>query len=358
MKRIILLKSSARHAGGLEKAASRIAQAFRARGAEVKLLTEAEMPSPPLRWPTFHRIEQFDRFVQSWLQHNPHDLVFGMDRNRFQTHLRAGNGVHAAYLDSRIASEGRLKWLSCLCNPLHRKILSMEKSAFEHPELRRLFTNSYFVRRQILERYRVDPDKIQVIHNGVEWHELEPTFLAAPPRKSDRFQLLFVGNGYRRKGLQILLQGMARLRMPELHLSVVGKESRIAPFLQLVAQLGLQNQVLFFGPQPDMRPFYQQSDALIIPSFYDPFANVTVEALAMGLFVVSSKYNGGHEILTPENGTAIQRLDDPDSIADALRIALRHPKTPESALQIRNSVRTLDFSQQMKQLMDACLGNA
>ena len=45
-------------------------------------------------------------------------------------------------------------------------------------------------------------------------------------------------------------------------------------------------------------PFYQMADALVIPSFYDPFANVTVEALAMGLFVLSSKHNGGPEILT------------------------------------------------------------
>ena len=65
----------------------------------------------------------------------------------------------------------------------------------------------------------------------------------------------------------------------------------------LAAKLNIQRRVTFFGPQKEIRPFYQFADALVIPSFYDPFANVTVEALAMGLFVVSSKSNGGHEIL-------------------------------------------------------------
>jgi UDP-glucose:(heptosyl)LPS alpha-1,3-glucosyltransferase len=356
--KVTLLKSKVRHAGGLEKAATRIAQAFTARGAEVTLLSEELMPVPPWRWPSFVRMEQFDQFTRTWLQDNHSDLVFGMDRNRFQTHLRAGNGVHAAFLESRIPAEGRLKWLSCLCNPLHRKILTLEKAAFEQPSLRRLFTNSYFVRRQILERYRVDPQKIQVIHNGVEWYELESAFQEKPARNPDQFRLLFIGNGYRRKGLHVLLDGIARLRCPELHLSVVGKDRHAQDFIRQVARLELQKQVTFFGPQLEIRPFYQQCDALAIPSFYDPFANVTVEALAMGLFVASSKSNGGHEVLTPENGAIIERLDDPDAVAAALRIALRHPKTDESALRIRNSVRSLDFSNQMQLLMDACFGDA
>ncbi len=356
--KVTLLKSRVRHAGGLEKAANRIAQAFTVRGAEVTILSEELMVSPSWRWPAFVRMEQFDQFTRTWLKQNPSDLIFGMDRNRFQTHLRAGNGVHAAFLESRISAEGRLKWLSCLCNPLHHKILTLEKAAFEQPSLRRLFTNSYFVRRQILEHYRVDPQKIQVIHNGVEWHELESAFQERPPPNLNQFRLLFIGNGYRRKGLHVLLNAIAHLRRPELHLSVVGKDRHAQDFVRQVARLNLQKQVTFFGPQSDIRPFYQQCDALAIPSFYDPFANVTVEALAMGLFVISSKSNGGHEVLTPENGAIIERLDDLDAVAASLRTALNHPKTDENARRIRNSARSLDFSNQMQLLMDACFGDA
>jgi len=107
--------------------------------------------------------------------------------------------------------------------------------------------------------------------------------------------------------------------------------------------------VEFFGPQKEILPFYKKADALVIPSFYDPFANVTVEALAMGLFVVSSKTNGGSEALTKTNGVVVK-----DSLIDALETALKKPKTKERASQIRESVKHLDFSNQMRLFLEAC----
>lgn len=74
----------------------------------------------------------------------------------------------------------------------------------------------------------------------------------------------------------------------------------------------------------------------------------------MGLFVVSSKSNGGHEILTAENGSVIDDLLDVDAVAHSLEYALRHPKTKANARAIRESVRSLDFSRQMSRLIDAC----
>ncbi len=373
MKHVVLLKSRSRHRGGLEKYAARIANAFLEKGSRVSVLTTGDSPPHPeiafyaaktLPWPSFLRMEQFDRFVGRWLQKNPADLVFGMERNRYQTHLRAGNGVHAAYLQSRHFTEGRMKVFLCHYNPLHRKILELEKAAFENPALQKLFTNSHMVRAQILDHYATDPKKIQVIHNGVEWREMETDFaewqegraraLCQFQLNPAQFHFLFIGNGYRRKGLGSLLLGLSRLPHRDFHLSVIGKDKEIAAYRARALQLGLQNQVRFFGPLPDVRPFYQLADALAIPSFYDPFANVTVEALAMGLHVISSLSNGGHEILTPETGTLIPDLLDPDAMVAALQNALQRPKTPSSASRIRHAVAHLDFSQQLRLLMDGC----
>lgn len=309
-------------------------------------------------------MEQFDQFVQKWLSNTSADLVFGMDRNRFQTHIRAGNGVHAVYLESRKKTEGHFKHWICTLNPMHRKILSLEKSAFEHPGLKKLFTNSHMVKREILERYQVDAGKIEVIHNGVEWHEMENDFSNWPLEKrlflekhalpKDSFHFLFVGHGYQRKGLLPLLRAFSLLRNEEIHLSVVGKERHLPFFLAEAKRLCIQEKVSFFGAQKEIRPFYQMADALVIPSFYDPFANVTVEALAMGLFVVSSRHNGGSEVLAKQNGCIIEELTDPDSLAAALKEALLHPKTMSHATATRASVASLDFSKQLTRLIDAC----
>jgi UDP-glucose:(heptosyl)LPS alpha-1,3-glucosyltransferase len=203
-----------------------------------------------------------------------------------------------------------------------------------------------------------------VIHNGVEWEEMESAFKAWPMNKNlalrelsldpDQFHLLFIGNGYLRKGLLQLLEGLARLNNPNVHLSVIGKENHLDVYQTATYKLGLGKRVHFFGPQMDIRRFYQYADALAIPSFYDPFANVTVEALAMGLFVISSKFNGGSEILTSKSGTVIEELLSPDSVAASLREAIRHPKTVDSARMRRLLVKQLDFSQQMKSLIEAC----
>lgn len=375
-KHIAILKSRAGNSGGLEKYASRISSGFAEKGARVSLLTTglsenvfshpsiSSHPIQTISWPAFLRMEQFDSYVQKWLQREKPDLVFGMDRNRYQTHIRAGNGVHIAYLKSRVFTEGKIKHWICLLNPMHRKILELEKTAFENPHLRKIFANSHMIRRQLLKYYDIDPAKIEVIHNGVEWHEMEEDFLDWKEKKKDaclrlgldseRFHFLFIGSGYLRKGLDQLLKGLSRLKRRDFHLSVIGKDNRMQTYFAKAIQLGLKDNIRFFGQQSNTRPFYQIADALVIPSFYDPFANVTIEALAMGLFVVSSKSNGGFEILSENNGTLIENLLDLDSIESALQIAMMHRKTPASALAVRQSVAHLDFSQQLQKLIDAC----
>ncbi len=375
LKHVVLLKSRAQNNGGLEKYASRIAQEFANRGAKISILTTGKTQSSPsplisfypfvtIAWPSFLKMEQFDRSVQRWILDQKPDLVFGMDRNRFQTHYRAGNGVHISYLKSRILTEGKLKHWMCLLNPMHRKILELEKAAFENPRLEKLFANSHMVKNELLEHYRIDPKKIEVIHNGVEWKEMEGAFSDHPNAKlraagklhldPNCFHFLFIGNGYLRKGLAVLLEALARIKTKEFHLSVVGKDNKIEYFQAKAIQLGLKNKVHFFGPREDMTPFYQLSDVLVIPSFYDPFANVTIEALAMGLFILSSKYNGGHEILTAQNGIVVEDLLAIDSLASALDTCLKHPKTKTSAKEIRGSVEHLDFSKQLDKLIKAC----
>lgn len=374
-KHVVLLKSKAQNNGGLEKYASRIASAFADQGARISILTTGQTrpssnpaisfyPFKTCRWPSFIRMEQFDRCVAQWIGKEKPDLVFGMDRNRFQTHFRAGNGVHISYLKSRIQTEGKFKHWMCLMNPMHRKILELEKAAFENPKLEKIIANSHMVRQELLEYYKIDAQKIEVIHNGVEWKEMEDAFSKRQEAKleaskrfhldPDCFHFLFIGNGYLRKGLAVLLEALSRIKDKHFHLSVVGKDNQSETFQAKAIQLGLKNKVRFFGAMQDITPFYQLSDVLVIPSFYDPFANVTIEALAMGLYIVSSKHNGGHEILSKENGTVIDNLLDIDCLSQSLENCLNHPKTTISANRIRESVAHLDFSTQLKELMKVC----
>lgn len=359
--------------GGLEKWAQQIALGFAKKGAAVTILTEDAKPFDPSiqvttlplrRWSPSQKMKEFDQLCLEQQKKRGADIVFAMDRTSHQTHLRAGNGVHAAYLKQRKLYEGfspLKQWL----NPLHQTILSMEKKAFESPDLRVLFTNSDMVKNEILHHYNIPEEKITVIHNGAEHHAMEKDFSIWVERKQKILEelglsphdhhFLFAGNGYERKGLSLLLRALPHVKHHDFHLSIVGKDREICSFMALAQKLGLEKRVGFFGPQESIRPFYQMADTLVIPSIYDPFANVTVEALSMGLFVVSSKSNGGHEVLTEESGALIEDLKSPESLAVALSRALLHPKTWVRSKEIRRSISHLDFSNQLNTLIETTL---
>lgn len=380
---VTLIKSELFKRGGLEKYTWQLAKNFCALGHRVTVLTTGHPLAPfedPLlqvvSLPVRHALSvihilHFDWACDQYLKKYPTPIIFSLDRNRFQTHIRAGNGVHAANLEYRARMEGRLRTLSFFLNPLHRSILTLEKQAFEHPGLKTLFTNSEMVRKQVLHHYNTDPRKVQVVHNGVEWYQMQQAFNSWELQKETKsygkhppegntwnmdptaFQFLFVGHNYQRKGLDRLLTALSLIRNEHFQLILLGKEKNLPWFHHLVDKLGLGNKVFFLGAQKDTIPFYQVADCIVIPSLYDPFANVTVEALAMGVFVISSRFNGGSEVLNPQNGAVIEDLDDPVPFANTLKKALSRRKTPLSAQQIRNSVQHLDFSNQLRLITES-----
>ncbi len=368
MADVVFLKSRAGFRGGLEKYTSYLARAFAQNGLSVVLLTTGVAPhiegvdvislGPDIAF-TWRHILRFNALCKQWVLQNPSRVIFGMERTIFQTHYRAGNGVHAIYLERRKLIDPLWKRLTFPLNPLHRSLLSIEKKTFENPDLKKLFTNSQMVKDEILKLYRTPDQKIEVVHNGVEWKAWESDFEKTfeHPRPITPHHFLFVGNGYRRKGLLFLLQGLGQMRHEEFRLTVIGKDKNIPSFAKIASTLGLKEKIEFLGPQNDIRSFYREADTLVIPSIYDPFANVTVEALSMGLFIVSSSYNGGKEILQKDTGTVIGELTSPESVAAALRTALDKPKNALSALKVRNSIKELDFSNQLDKIVRSTLSS-
>jgi UDP-glucose:(heptosyl)LPS alpha-1,3-glucosyltransferase len=328
--------------GGLEKVFSRLLDTFQEQGHTVTVIH-----SPGIKTLfKFRELQQFDRYCTQTLKKSSFDIILSLDRTSFQTHHRAGNGVHAAYLDLRRRYESRLWSWSFPLNPLHRTTLLLEKKTFEDPNLRGLIVNSHLVRSQVLQFYSTPSEKIHVIHNGVEWSERENDFQLSFSSRPDRYTFLFVGHNFRRKGLAPLVQALRRLPHDSFHLLVVGHDKNSAAFHHMAQGLN----VTFLGPQPTLTPFYQLADALVLPSLYDPFANVTVEALAMGLFVITSTTNGGHEVLTPTSGIALNQPIDIDELTASLHEAMKHPKTFDSATAIRSSVQHLDFPLQLERV--------
>lgn len=367
MKHIVLLKAGSSKKGGLERYVDRLIAGFLKRNTKVTLLTSGcvqqedgyeKISLCPQYSLSYLHLLRFDKACNEWIKKNGASTVFGLDRNSFQTHYRAGNGVHAAYLQQRSSDEGFFKSLTFKLNPLHKAILSLERKTYENPSIKKIYTNSQMVKDEILSNYRADPQKIHVVHNGVEFDECENAFNASPKDRCTTHQFLFIGYGWHRKGLAHLLQALSLLKQESFHLTIIGSDHNSTYFESLTDTLGLRKKVSFLGAKPSVLPFLQQADTLVVPSTYDPFANVTLEALAMGVFVVSSKFNGAHELLNKENGTIIQDLYDPHNFANHLKVALNRPKTSNSATLIRNSVKQYSVENQLSKIIDGTLQDA
>ncbi len=116
---------------------------------------------------------------------------------------------------------------------------------------------------------------------------------------ADERLVLFAGNDFQRKGLQLLLEALAMVRDEKLKLIVASLDPP-GRYARWAAANGLGKNVVFAGHQKKMEKLYGASDLFILPTRYDAFANVCLEALACGVPVITTRTNGASELI--ENG--------------------------------------------------------
>lgn len=241
------------------------------------------------------------------------DIVQSHERIPGATIFRAGDGVHANWLEqySRILSP--LRRFSLRLSPYHRYILNAEHEMFTHAALRKVICNSKLVRDDIARRFQLDPEKLVVIYNGVDTHAFHPDVRHNTLREKLNIPLTspvlaYVGSGFTRKGVAIALKAI--VAHPDIHLLIAGKDKHASRFVKLAHQLGIEARTHFLGAVGDIKTVYGSADALILPTLYDPFPNVCVEALACGLPLLTSTQCGAAEwIREDENGWVVDALD-------------------------------------------------
>ncbi|HBI09724.1 MAG TPA: glycosyl transferase family 1 [Franconibacter pulveris] len=246
-------------------------------------------------------------------QFSQFDIVQSHERIPGATLFRAGDGVHAAWLEqyNRILSPLR-RWTQAF-SAYHRYILQAEREMFTHPQLRKVICNSRLVRDDIARRFGLGAEKLTVIYNGVDTAAFHPDVQRFSQREAWGIPaqvpvLAYVGSGFTRKGVAVALKAIAA--HPSVWLVVAGRDKHAKRFEALAAKLGVAERVKFLGPVADVKQVYGSADALILPTLYDPFPNVCVEALACGLPLLTSTQCGAAEwIEEGKNGWVRDGLD-------------------------------------------------
>ncbi len=314
----------------------------------------ADRNLPGKHGPGWWRAWRFAQRVDALLQGRA-GVILNLERGPDCDIYRAGDGVHLRWRALRFGSSPA--WMA---NPLHWLYPRLEAKTVR--SARFVVANSQMVQREMERYYPWAAHKQRVVPNG-----FDPRVFYADPSAATRIKasldlpetdrlFLFVGSGWRRKGLDRALELVGEYNRSlgadnsRGVLAVIGKGDR-QEYAGRIRRLNLEADVRFLGPQPGVSAYYQAADAFILPALYDPFANACLEALACGCPVVTTKNNGACEHID-HGRTGFLLADDLREASAWLREATVDRN------RVAQSVAHLTVEQEMRAfsaLMEECL---
>jgi UDP-glucose:(heptosyl)LPS alpha-1,3-glucosyltransferase len=330
-----------RHAasGGTERYLNQLAAYLAERGDDVAIVcrSHGELPHPEARFEVLRplavgasmRMTSFARAVERHVRHVApgYDVVYGLGKTWTHDAVRLGGGCHATYLELT-GTEIRRK---------DRLALEIERRALAPGAFRRVVVNSKMVLEDVVRRHGVAKDLIRLVYNGVDLDRFHPrkregagaalrAELGFSPRE---IVCLFLGSGYGRKGLDLLLDAFPEIaaKEPRARLVVAGRDA--------AARSRGSDKVRFLGPRSDAEVCFAAADLYVLPTRYDPFANTTLEALASGLPAITSRQNGACELLEEGASGSVLEALDPAAVARAVLAWCDPDRLREGALRAR-----------------------
>ncbi len=367
--KIAFVRKSYNPYGGAEKYLSQLTARLIKMGHEVHIFAhrwdsiaagKADGPSPSFHKvpvipnPSFLEALSFAFFSRRLLQEESFTIIHSFERTLFQDIYRAGDGCHREWLIRREKMDSWMKRAFHPINPLHRSLLFLERNLFRSPRLKRIMPNAHRGKEEIMRHYGVPEERIEVIHNGVDSEAFHPRNREAFRLEVRRdlgiapgaFVMLFLGSGFRRKGLDGVIAALAEVRkaIPQGVLLVAGKD-RVEGYRAHASRAGVGDAVLFLGPTGKARELYAASDLFVLPTFYDPFSNACLEAMASGLPVLTTPYNGIAEFIQEgRNGFLVEPSMDGAETASKMVRFYRDFQGKSMGEEARKSILPLDMS--------------
>ena len=344
--------------GGAEAYLKRLAAGVVAAGHEAQLFTTPGWPEAEWTFGPIVRIrgESPLRFADELEQMRKRvrcDVLMSLERVWTCDVYRAGDGVHRAWLNRRAQLAGPLRRISDALSPKHLATLRLEQSLFGRGGATRVIANSQMVRTEITQLYGFPTTHIDVVPNGVPVEQFRPsaekraTIRAELGLRESDIAVLFVGSGWERKGLRFATAAVEAIRDERVRLLVAGKGNEDAFRSPVVRFLGVRN---------DLPALYASADVFLLPTIYDPFSNASLEAIASGLPVITTRANGCSEIIGEgEHGTVVERPDDLAGLARGLRFWSDAERRAEARPQLLELATRYDISINVERTLDILL---
>ncbi|MDB5656730.1 MAG: glycosyl transferase, group 1 [Tardiphaga sp.] len=244
--------------------------------------------------------------------------------------------VHAVNAQSLAEKRSAQSW-SWLFNPMHLWVALRDRWMIGGLRYRMYVAVSPRVATELQQIYNVPAARIRVIPNGIDLVRFTHDARAGIAiRKefnipTEAKLLLFAGHEFRRKGLAHAINALERLG-PDVWLLVVGSDNP-APYRKMATSSGAR--LVFAGSRTDMPALYAAADGFVLPTAYETFSLVCMEAMACSVPVFATPVGGIEDYLVDGvNGYQI-RMDGAD-IAAKIGRAFADPELP---LRLRNGAR-------------------
>lgn len=263
------------------------------------------------------------------------------------------HSVHAAALREAWNSGDR----RFLLNPIHPWLVTRNRLAYRLGRHRKIVVVGSRLLAELEQWHGVSGERVVHIPNGIDVERFHPGRREARPRvlaglgiAGDDRVILFAGHEFERKGLEVAIRALARMGTGAT-LLVAGDDDP-SRFQSLAVELGVGDRVHFAGRREDMPDLYGAADAFLLPSRYESFALVCIEALATGVPVVAPRIGGVEDyVVDGVNGFLVERDEVP--IAAALDRLLGDPALhSEMSAAARSSALAFDWQEIARRYLD------
>jgi len=332
--------------GGLARHVRKLSEALVEREEEVHVLTRGGEESPPEEigmGVLIHRVREPKRptdlgeFV-TWVERmNADMLAAGVELgDHYEFDLVHGHDWLVAMAGDHLAR----RFSSPLVTTIHATEYGRHQGWVDrHPQshihgVERWITNradrviacSYYMREQIADVFGVEGEKVTVIPNGIDPDDLQPQDSAELERlrlefaAPDERLVLLIGRLVYEKGFQLALEAMPALieRLPRTRFLVAGSGTHEQELRRQAEKLGLMENGTFLGWIGDdvLHSLYRIADVCVVPSIYEPFGLVALEAMASGCPCIVADTGGLREVVPHEEAGLRFRAHDPEALAD------------------------------------------
>lgn len=303
---------------------------------EKNLVTEYPVHRIPVwRYPPSLKLLSYLRNSDRAVRPYDFDVIHGvggcLGMNIFNPH----GGVEQAYLKQEFLSiTNRFYYLYRFIRRYfslqHYLKAWVQRRQYLSGRVEKIIAISQMVKKDIVRYHGVSDEKISIVFNCVDLNRFHPgnrNVYRQQKRKDlgmdeDTVLLIFAGNNYRLKGLEPLLRSLVLLRrwFPNraFRLLIVGR-GQIRRYFRKASRLGVSDLTLFLGSVREIEQYYAASDIYVHPTFYDSCSLTVLEALASGLPVITSRFNGAAEaILSNEGGKVIEDPADVEHLARSI----------------------------------------